>query len=223
MAILMVAAAALSCSGSGNGSQTTTSNTAKPAVTTPSSSSSSDEGNTDPEPPGIPEGMVDVNQPFTDNFDLTAEGTIYWEYYAEVGDQKKDATDRIGDISFDGGQNHDDNKATISWTDGTTTEVMESTTNGKNATNYIDLIITDLEGCSTIKFFVGAWNSTNILTIYDAEESELGSMNLFSANGEAQIGIITIDLSKYEGGDSIGIRFFTEGSGNVSLSAIAIS
>lgn len=229
MAILMVAAVAFSCTGSNDSKSTTTpgsSNTAATTAPQSSSSSSSEEGNTEePSTPGIPEGMITVNQPFTDNFDLTTEGTIYWEYFGEywgaIDDQKKDATDRIGPVDFEGGQTHYDNKAPVTWTDGTNTPVMEELRTGKNATGSINLTFTDLSGCSTIKFFVGAYQATIVIELYDEDENVIGSMDLFTCESDAQIGIVTLDLSKYEG-TKLGVRFTPDGS-NVSMTAITIS
>ena len=230
MAILMVAAVAFSCTGSNDSKSTTTpgsSNTAATTAPQSSSSSSSEEGNTEePSTPGIPEGMITVNQPFTDNFDLTTEGTIYWEYFGEywgaIDDQKKDATDRIGEVDFQGGAFHYDNKATVTWNDGTLTATMEEPLrSGRNASTSIDLTFTDLTDCSTIKFFVGAYQATIVIELYDEDENVIGSMDLFTCESDAQISIVTLDLSKYEG-TKLGVRFTPDGS-NVSMTAITIS
>ena len=227
MAILMVAAVAFSCTGSDNSKSTTTPGSSNNAGTTApqSSSSSEEENNEDPELPGIPEGMISYDFPITDPFNLTEVGTIYWEYYGEyygaIDDQKKDATDRIGPVDFEGGQTHYDNKAPVTWTDGTNTPVMEELRTGKNATGSINLTFTDLSGCSTIKFFVGAFQATMVIHLYDEEDNEIGYMSLFSCESDAQIAIVTIDLSKFEG-TKLGVGFTPDGN-NVSLTAITIS
>lgn len=173
-----------------------------------------------PVDPTPAQSIVKVDTPYTDVFDLTKEGTKYWEYYGQSVQSKAGSTDII-DTTFDGGgQTHDDNKAPVKWTDGAAT-ASDQTTVGRNGGGATVKINT--AGCKEVKLLVGAWNASNVLTIYDENSIPVESVTVVTAGGDAQLAVVTIDLTKYEG-QSITLRFAAEQSngGNISLTAVTV-
>ena len=198
----------------------------------------------DPEDPEDPADKPDVDlgtvtfqleAPFTDTFDLTAEGTKYWEFYGEVEQgvqpnmQYKAIESEDQDIIepfFNSSQTHWDNKGTITWSDGSTENggtATATTLHGMNTTQgvYVDVTV---EGCTEIKCFVGVWNALNVMKIYDDNDKLLAEENIAEAAGDASITIVTIDLSQYKG-TVLKLEFATSNAsnnGNVSLSAVTV-
>lgn len=218
LAILMVAAVAFSCTGSNDSGSTTTPKTTTPAPTSSSSSATEAPG---PDKPEIAEGMVGITPSYVDPLNLTEVGTKYWEYYSDANDYMKDAED-IVDTDFGGGQAHFDNKAPVSWTNGTNTEAAEEQIHGYNSGEIVVTVKT--AGCKSIVLLVGAWNATNKLTVYDADMDDRGSLEVATAGGDAQMALVTVNLESYEG-DEITIVLKAEQSngGNVSLTAVAVN
>ncbi len=163
---------------------------------------------------------------YTTKLDLTANGTKYWEFYGTIDGQstneqcKANASDIIT-TTFNQSQAHYDNKAEVTWSDGKSV-ASHTTRHGINSPNDISVTV-NTEGCSEVKFLVGAWNATNQMTVYDANNIPLESITLITAGGDASMALVTIDLSKYEG-DTITVIFTAtnKNGGNVSLTAVTV-
>ncbi len=227
MAIMMIATVVFSCKGneSDNGNNTTTTKvTTTPKVTTTEE--------TEPKDPPKDVGEISwtVETPYTDALDLTAVGDIYWEHYGDNEDHKANADDIFTEY-FEGAQNHDDNKAPLTWTDGTNLPVMENSDpedpkdpsrHGKNGTSISITIPT--AGIKTLTLFVGAWNGTNTLTINTDDNSEFEKTeDILECGNDAAIAVVKVDLSKFTGSTITVWVERTTGTGNVSLSGIAAS
>ncbi len=167
---------------------------------------------------------VTVSTPYTATLDLTAEGTVYWEYHGKLNSadskqlyQKADATD-IFDVSFSSSQAHWDNKAAVKWSDGADV-ASANTVHGLNGGS--ETITVRTEGVTTVKFLVGAWNAKNQMTVYDADGVPLESSVIITAGGDAIMALVTLDLSEYVG-DTVTVTFTATESngGNVSLTAV---
>ncbi|MBQ8288436.1 MAG: DUF5110 domain-containing protein [Clostridia bacterium] len=167
---------------------------------------------------------VSVATPYTTTLDLTAEGTVYWEYHGKLNSadskqlyQKAGATD-IFDVSFSSSQAHWDNKAAVKWSDGADV-ASANTVHGLNGGSETITVQTD--GVTTVKFLVGAWNAKNQMTIYDEDGIPMESSVVVSAGGDAQMALVTLDLSEYTG-DFVTVTFTAMDSngGNVSLTAV---
>lgn len=178
----------------------------------------------EPDPGDKSSVKVNVSTPYTTKLDLTAEGTKYWEYYGQLNqgggsqqDRKANATDII-DTGFQSSQTHWDNKAEVTWSDGMGT-ASATTRHGLNGGGQTITVTT--EGVTTVKFLVGAWNAKNQMTIYDKDGIPMESQVVVSAGGDAQMALITLDLSDYVG-DTITVVFTAMDSngGNVSLTAV---
>ncbi len=178
----------------------------------------------DVEPPAdipVTDSIVDIQTPYSNTFDLTAEGTTYWEYYGPTNCSKAESSDIINTVFDGGGQAHFDNKAIVKWSDGANT-VSKETREGYNASGITVKVTT--AGCSSIKLLAGAWNATNLMTLYNADNDALECVNIVSGGSVAQMAVVTIDISKYEG-DTLTIRFDASESngGNISLTAVTVS
>ncbi|MBO5779071.1 MAG: DUF5110 domain-containing protein [Clostridia bacterium] len=169
---------------------------------------------------------ADVVTPYTTMLDLTKEGTLFWEYYGKLNSadsiqqyNKANATDII-DTTFQSSQAHWDNKAQVTWSDGA--GVASATTpHGLNGSGQTVTIQT--AGVTTIKFLVGAWNAKNQMTIYDKNGVPVESNVIITAGGDAQMALVTLDLSEYVG-DFITVAFnaMDSNGGNVSLTAVTV-
>lgn len=232
MAILMLASVAFACTSSDDGEKDNDNKTT-PAATT------SAPGRTEPEGPGttpttpakdVGEVSWQVSTPFTGSLNLTEYGDIYWEHYGDNADHKAGAEAVF--VTGGLGQNHDDNKACLVWTDGENQTVMEvedpddirdPSRHGMNGTS-IDITI-QTEGIKTITLFVGAWNATNTIsfTSDDNDEYEQVTEAILECGDSAQIAIVTIDLSNFKGSTLTIWIDKTAGTGNVSLSGVAAS
>lgn len=167
-----------------------------------------------------------VTTPYTTKFDLTANGTIFWEYYGQLNqsggsqqDHKAGALDII-DTTFQSTQTHWDNKAEVTWSDGAGT-ASATTRHGLNGGGQTITVKT--EGAKTIQILVGAWNAKNQMTVYNEDGVPMESSVIITAGGDAQMALVSLDVSKYEG-NSITIAFTAMNSngGNVSLTAVAV-
>lgn len=237
LAMVLTSVLAIGCNNSSNEEKTTTTTTTKKTTTTRDPGNNDpiggDDGSDDQNPPvnddKIPdETMVSFVTPYTDIFDLTAEGTKYWEYYgilddnAEVQSHQKALGDDIIEVTFNGIQHHDDNKAEITWSDGK--DVASATTrHGTNCTRGADIEI-NVAGCTEIKLLVGVWNATNTLYLSKTIDDDFfDEIEVINAGGEAVMALVTIDLTGY-GYDTLCISMlpnFSSG-GNISLTGIAI-
>lgn len=240
IALILIAAcifAVVGCTSETPETDDGTTTTAK-TTTTPRGQIPDDEDPEKEDPkPDVDLGTVTftLDAPFTDTFDLTAEGTKYWEFYGEVEQgvapnmQYKAIESEDQDIIetfFNSQQTHWDNKGTITWSDGSTENggtAAATTLHGMNTTQavYVDVTI---EGCTEIKCFVGVWNAVNVMKIYDDNDKLLAEENIAEAAGDASITIVTIDLSQYKG-TVLKLEFATSNAsnnGNVSLSAITV-
>lgn len=184
---------------------------------------------TTPSTSGSHESALTVETPYTGTLDLTKEGSVDWEYYGKVsGSQqgelvrKKDAVDRINTTFDTTSQLHDDNKAVVKWSDGDIVENAE-TRHGKNDFDSITVSV-DIKDCNTLRIFVGAWNATGVMMVYDAAGTQLEGSQIVSAASDAKIAIVTLDLTKYDT-DSITVSYIATNKtgGNISLTAVALS
>ncbi len=180
----------------------------------------------EPSTEDTPKIGVEVKTPYTTLLDLTAEGTLYWEYYGKLNSadskqeyNKENATDLI-DTTFNSAQAHWDNKAAVKWSDGADV-ASANTVHGLNGSGQT--ITVQTKGITTVKFLVGAWNAKNQMTIYDAKGVPVESKVVVQAGGDASMALVTLDLSQYSG-DSITVAFNATDSngGNVSLTAITV-
>lgn len=183
---------------------------------------------TEPVEPTPEVKIATVKTPYTTKYDLTAEGTLYWEYYGQLtqGDSKqvynKDGATDIIDTDLKGSQGHWDNKAQVTWSDGA--GVASATTrHGLNGASG-QTITVQTAGVTEVQILVGAWNAKNQMVIYDEKGVPLDSMVIISAGGDARMALVTLDITKYTGGDTITVSFVpTESNGgNVSLTAVTI-
>lgn len=167
---------------------------------------------------------VSVSTPYTTTLDLTAEGTVYWEYYGKLNSSdskqlyiKANATDVI-ETSFATSQAHWDNKAAVKWSDGADV-ASANTLHGLNGSGQTVTVRTD--GVTTVKFLVGAWNAKNRMTVYGADGVPMESSVIITAGGDAILALVTLDLTDYVG-DSITVTFtaMESNGGNVSLTAV---
>ncbi len=180
----------------------------------------------EPNTEDLPKVGIEVKTPYTTTLDLTAEGTLYWEYYGKLNSadskqqyNKANATD-IVDTVFTTSQPHWDNKAAVKWSDGADVATA-NTVHGLNGNGQTITINT--KDVTTVKFLVGAWNAKNQMAIYDAKGVPIDSKVIISAGGNAIMALVTLDLSQYSG-DSITVTFNATDAngGNVSLTAITV-
>lgn len=184
---------------------------------------------TTPSTSPIGDSAMSIDTPYTGTLDLTEVGSVDWEYYGKVSDsqqgelvRKDEATDRI-DTTFDTtSQLHSDNKAVVKWSDGDIVKTA-STRHGKNDYDSIT-VNADIKGCNKLTIFVGAWNATGTMIVYDADGRQLDGSAIVSAGSDAKIAIVTLDLTKYDT-DSITVSYIATNKtgGNVSLTAVALS
>ena len=174
----------------------------------------------DPVDPTPSKSIVDVKDAGEDAFDLTADGTKYWEYYGPSNDNKANADDIVNSEFQDGGQAHFDNPTSVKWSDGAT-ETSKETPEGYNAKSITVTVST--AGCTTLKLMTGAWNATNRMTVYGENNVPLESLDIAVGTDKAKLVFLTVDLSEYKG-QTIKIFFEATNSngGNVSLTAIAV-
>ena len=172
--------------------------------------------------------IASVKTSYTAKYDLTKEGSLYWEYYGQLtqGDSKqvynKDNALDIITTDLQGAQGHWDNKAQVTWSDGA--GVASATTrHGLNGANG-QVIKIETTGVTQVQILVGAWNAKNQMVIYDANGVPLESKVILTAGGDAVMALVTLDITKYTGGDSITVAFTpTESNGgNVSLTAVTV-
>ncbi len=178
--------------------------------------------------PVNPAPFLGFETSYTTEFDLTANGTKYWEFYGELDgtteteQHKANATDIIN-TTFNHVQSHWDNKAPVIWSDG---ENIPSCTTLHGRNSYNDITVTiNTAGCAEAKFLVGAWKSTNQLTIMDANGSTLETQDVVVADENASMTLISINLTKYTGGEQITVMFSAVNkvdNGNVSLTAVTV-
>lgn len=176
---------------------------------------------------GFVSGLSAVTS-YSGTFDLTAEGTVDWEFYGKISEsdsneltRKAGAKDRI-DTTFNGTVNlHWDNKALVTWSDGDPTK-SASTRNGKNAMTGITVKV-DIRDCSALTLLVGAWKSTCAMAVYDADGNALENESLITAGDNASMALVTLDLSKYDT-DSITVEIscIDSNGGNSSLTGAAL-
>lgn len=178
---------------------------------------------------GATNSALTVDTPYTGTLDLSAEGTVDWEFYGKVnGSQsgetvrKAGVTDRINTTFDTTSQLHDDNKGVIKWSDGDIIKSAE-TRHGKNDFDSITVRV-DIKDCKKLTLFVGAWNASGTIVIYDADGNQIDGIPAASAAGDARIAIVTADLTKYDT-DSITVCYIATNKtgGNISLSGVALS
>lgn len=165
--------------------------------------------------------------PYTDTVDLTALGTLDWEFYGKLksGDKvniyrKADAVDRI-DTSYSSVSYHYDNKATVVWSDGAEVTAAET----KSGINTKDKFTVKLntEGADRATLLVGAWKGSNTLAVYDAYGLPLADTAVVVQNDTtSQMALVTLDLTNYTL-DTVTLEFSFAGSGNISIAAVALS
>lgn len=179
----------------------------------------------DNETPDTNEPMISLVTPYTEKFDLTANGTVDWEYYGRVADEndriqrKAGATDIIV-TEFTSAQGHDDNKAEVTWSDGAS---ITSTTTRHGLNGPKQTVTVETANAKTIMLLAGAWNAKNSMTIYDENGNAVETQIIIQAGGDAVMALVSIDLSNYEG-ERITIELVAAetSGGNVSLTAVTV-
>ncbi len=171
---------------------------------------------------------VQITPAYTGTMDLTALGTVDWEYYGKLNDndandtvRKAGVTDRI-DTTFNGITNlHSDNKAEVKWSDGGSV-ASATTRHGKNAMDGFTVKV-NIKDCSKLTILVGAWKSTCSMSIFDGAGNALENESVVTGTDSASMALVTIDLTKYNT-DTITVQFtcINSNGGNNSLTGIAL-
>lgn len=169
-----------------------------------------------------------IQTPYTDTVDLTALGTLDWEFYGKVNSddngliqRKATIEDRINTV-FSSSQTHDDNKATVTWSDGATV-ASAKTTHGLNTGGSVTIKV-NAKDASTLTLLAGAWNATSRMAIYDGEGTLLEVSEIVSASGNAKLALVSLDLTKYDSDQvTVVLSCINSNGGNISLSAAALS
>lgn len=165
--------------------------------------------------------------PYTEAVDLSALGTLDWEFYGKLksGDtvntyRKAGVADRI-ETTYSSINYHYDNKASVLWSDGTDAVAAE-TRSGINTKDKFTVKL-DTAGADSATVLVGAWKGTNTLAVYDAYGLPLDDKKVVVQNDTAsQMALVTLDLRGYTLNTAT-LEFSFAGSGNISIAAVALS
>lgn len=165
--------------------------------------------------------------PYTDAVDLSALGTLDWEFYGKLksGDtvntyRKAGVADRIETI-YSSINYHYDNKAPVLWSDGADVVAAE-TRSGINTKDKFTVKL-DTAGADSATVLVGAWKGTNTLNVYDAYGLPLDDKKVVVQNDTAsQMALVTLDLRDYTL-DTATLEFAFTGNGNISIAAVALA
>ena len=170
---------------------------------------------------------VSILASYTEVFDLTEQGGLDWEFYGKLKSadtiklyRKNNVTDRINTV-FSSEKAHYDNKALTVWSDGTP-QTAASTRSGINTTGTVTITL-DTRGVNKASILVGAWKGKNTMAVYDSYGLPIVNAKVVVQNDTtSELALVTLDFSEYTL-DSATVEFSFEGSGNLSVNAIALS
>ena len=165
--------------------------------------------------------------PYTEAVDLSALGTLDWEFYGKLksGDtvntyRKAGVADRI-ETTYSSINYHYDNKVSVLWSDGTDAVAAE-TRSGINTKDKFTVKL-NTAGADSATVLVGAWKGTNTLAVYDAYGLPLDDKKVVVQNDTAsQMALVTLDLRGYTL-NTVTLEFTFAGSGNISIAAVALA
>jgi len=153
--------------------------------------------------------------------------TLYWEHYQEQGtDAAINAKDLILSNTIENSQrNFGDYKATLGWTNGTNITSWDRNSNGKHTYDGMPVVEVEIlvnPNVKQIKFYVGAWNATGLVSLY-LNGVMIAKSEEFVAGGDSVARVVVFNINvKEETKLTAKVDPIILTGGNVSNQAIVI-
>jgi len=169
-----------------------------------------------------PPAVIDLSNAGSD---LDAE-TLDWMQFSENGanPERRTGGHSIENVQFRSGQGFGDYSSVITYSDGDKIVSHTGTRNGTCTSGSLAITCKVAPNVKFIRLYTGAYKSTNVVEVYNANGQLLSKSQPFTAGGTATTRVVTIAV-KATAEETLTIVIQSikeEGGGNVSLAAMAV-